>query len=495
MSRAETSFPSGQIATLVAFALLCGLSVQFTPGAWEWNDDPRRWMFATIATLLFTAFCLALALHRRREFNRQALKSLAIATHADVLPVFFASQTGQAESYARRSAESLAAATVSAHAQSLATLDAPALGKLERALFIVSTTGEGDAPDAAAGFVARVLGSATPLPKLRYGLLALGDSSYENFCAFGRQLDAWLKSQGAVPLFPIIEADDSDAKSMAQWQARLAELSGTATLPQWQEQPFREFFIVERRELNPGSLGEPVFHVALKPAHGGLPNWQAGDIAQIVPGPAITPADETLDRKPREYSIASVPAEGQLALLIRQGRRPDGSLGLGAGWLTKTATLGEPIALRLRENPNFHTPAGDIPLILIGNGTGIAALRALLHERIAQGHACNWLLFGERQRERDFFYREEVQRWHENGDLAHLDLAFSRDGAEKTYVQQRLREHAPRLREWLEAGAHLLVCGSQHGMAGGVDATLRELLGDAAVLQLTESGRYRRDVY
>ena len=89
-------------------------------------------------------------------------------------------------------------------------------------------------------------------------------------------------------------------------------------------------------------------------------------------------ADTVVQLRARYYSIASIPADGSLELLVRQGHRPDGSLGLAAGWLTRHAAPGKTIALRLRSNPNFHAPDDDVPLILIGNGTGLAALRALL---------------------------------------------------------------------------------------------------------------------
>jgi sulfite reductase (NADPH) flavoprotein alpha-component len=134
-------------------------------------------------------------------------------------------------------------------------------------------------------------------------------------------------------------------------------------------------------------------------------------------------------------------------------------------------------------------------VILIGNGTGLAGLRSLLKARIVAGHTANWLLFGERNAAHDFYCQAELQGWLATGDLARLDLAFSRDQAGKVYVQDRLRESAEQLREWLVAGAAIYVCGSLEGMAAGVDAVLHELLGEATVSTLREEGRYRRDVY
>jgi sulfite reductase (NADPH) flavoprotein alpha-component len=197
----------------------------------------------------------------------------------------------------------------------------------------------------------------------------------------------------------------------------------------------------------------------------------------------------------REYSIASIPRDGAIHLLVRRMLRPDGSPGLGSGWLTEHAPLGSDIALRIRANPNFHAPDDNRPLILIGNGSGIAGLRALLKQRIATGAHRNWLLFGERNAAHDFHYRDEILHWQEQGFIERLDLAFSRDQPERIYVQQRLAESVVQLRAWVAHGAALYVCGSLEGMAPGVHAALVESLGGDVVERLQVEGRYRRDVY
>jgi sulfite reductase (NADPH) flavoprotein alpha-component len=197
----------------------------------------------------------------------------------------------------------------------------------------------------------------------------------------------------------------------------------------------------------------------------------------------------------REYSIASVPGDGSLHLLVRRMQREDGSLGLGSGWLTEHAAIGETIALRIRANPGFHAPPAEVPLILVGNGTGLAGLRALLKARIGNGYSRHWLLFGERQSACDFYHRDEILAWQQQGHIERLDLAWSRDGAGTIYVQDRLREAATALQAWVADGAAIYICGSLEGMAPGVDAVLREVLGEALVAELREQGRYRRDVY
>ncbi len=197
----------------------------------------------------------------------------------------------------------------------------------------------------------------------------------------------------------------------------------------------------------------------------------------------------------RQYSIASLPANGTLELIVRQESRADGALGIASGWLTHYLPVGASVPLRLRRNARFHLAEADTPAIFIGNGTGLAGLRSLLQASIRAGRRRNWLLFGERNQAHDFYCREEIEGWLARGELERLDLAFSRDQAQKVYVQDRLREAADQVRAWVEAGAVFYICGSLEGMAGGVDTVLREILGDEGLERLASEGRYRRDVY
>jgi sulfite reductase (NADPH) flavoprotein alpha-component len=134
-------------------------------------------------------------------------------------------------------------------------------------------------------------------------------------------------------------------------------------------------------------------------------------------------------------------------------------------------------------------------MLLIGNGSGLAGLRGLLRARIGLGVRENWLLFGERNAAHDFLLRGELEGWQSAGWLARMDLAFSRDQQERLYVQDVLRAQADLVREWVERGAAIYVCGSLQGMAGGVHDALRDILGEDTLEQLAADGRYRRDVY
>ncbi len=411
-----------------------------------------------------------------------------VATGAADWLVVHASQTGSAEYLAGRTAETLDTGGLSARAVCMSELDAGALAKATRVLFIASTYGEGDAPDTAATFASQTMGSTPDLSHLHYAVLALGDSSYTNYCGFGIALDGWLAAHGATPLFERIDVDRGNAEALAEWQHHVGRLAGTSDAPDWEAPGYGDWRILERTLLNPGSAGAPLYRVVLGPVEGTLPTWEAGDLAQVS-----APTDPG---HPREYSLASVPAEGHLALLVRLQRREDGSLGAASGWLCETATSDDIIQLRLRAHQRFRLNGNaERPLIAIGNGSGLAGLRALIKSRIDAGHGDNWLLFGERNAAHDYLCREELQGWLAASRLAQLDLAFSRDQPTPRYVQHLLREHAAELRSWVEEGAAIYVCGSLQGMAGGVHDALVEVLGQERVEALAAEGRYRRDVY
>jgi sulfite reductase (NADPH) flavoprotein alpha-component len=443
--------------------------------------DPDRLLAAACVLLAWLALCgwtLGRA-WRRRESGTGTGRGLLVV---------HASQTGFAEDLARRSAEMLRQAWPGSGVAALGGLDAAALATAGQVLFVVSTTGEGDAPDSAARFAGRVMAGPADLSGLRYGMLALGDRGYAQFCAFGRGVEAWLRRNGATPLFERIEMDDGDEAALRDWQAQLGRLAGVSP-PVWAQRDFAPWRLAERRLLNPGSLGGPVYHLALEPS-GPMPAWCAGDIAEIRP-----PAAGDGQSPHRDYSIASLPRDGRLELLVRLMRRPDGTPGLGSGWLTQAAPLGGSIALRIRGNSAFHAPDPARPLILVGNGTGLAGLRAHLRARRAAGARRNWLIFGERMRAHDFLHGTELRAMLAEGTLQRLDLAFSRDQPERRYVQDLVREAAPELRRWIADGAAIMVSGSLAGMAPGVQAALAEVLGAEGLAALTEAGRYRRDVY
>jgi len=178
-----------------------------------------------------------------------------------------------------------------------------------------------------------------------------------------------------------------------------------------------------------------------------------------------------------------------------QVRNANGELGHGSGWLTEYAGIGDKIALRVRPNPMFHPPAESIPLVLIGNGTGIAGLRAHLKASIAKGQHRHWLIFGERNAAHDAYFSDELQDLQKTGMLTRLDIAYSRDHAAPIYVQHLILQVADELRAWLDQGAAIFICGSAKGMAPDVHHILMDIVGEDVLAMLASTGRYRRDIY
>lgn len=338
-------------------------------------------------------------------------------------------------------------------------------------------------------------------------------------------------------MFDRLEADRGDPGVLRHWQHQLAHLSGDSNFSDWLPAPYQIWRLTGRHCLNPGSSGAPVQLLTLAPPSEQT-SWRAGDIVEVGPRHALArieallhdvgldphelfdgqslaaqlsrrhlpatgdlhglDAEALLALPPlphREYSIASIPADGAVQLVVREAFQADGTPGLGSGWLCRYAAIGEEIDLRIRSNPAFHGPDAATPLILIGNGTGIGGLRAHLRERAAHPGSRNWLLFGERNAAHDLLFHEELALWRESGHLQRLDLAFSRDQPEKRYVQHVLRDAADELRCWVGQGAAIYVCGSLEGMGQEVQQILLGLLGQARLEQLSEQGRYRRDLY
>lgn len=218
---------------------------------------------------------------------------------------------------------------------------------------------------------------------------------------------------------------------------------------------------------------------------------------------------------PRLYSIASSleahPGEVHLCVAIvryeTHGRRKSG---LCSGFLADLAEVNKSTTpVYVQESKSFRLPAdGRRDIIMVGPGTGIAPFRAFLEQRSLDGATGrNWLFFGEQHRATNFFYEAEFTAWQQQARLHRLDLAFSRDQANKIYVQHRMKEQAKELWSWLQNGGYFYVCGDAHRMAKDVHQTLIEiareqggLTPEAAThyvevtLMKTEK-RYLRDVY
>lgn len=546
--------------------------------------------------------------------NGQAPASSAVAAgrEAPEWTVFFASETGNS----RKVAEALAARAgeygVDATAQDLGEFRAHRLAKVKRGFFVVATHGLGDAPEGTRTFFDHLLSDdAERLEDLEYGVLALGDSSYADFCEVGRVLDARLEALGATRIVERVDCDLNFRPAAEKWTLAALEQakaraplrgasitrlhaveagpsaletgsfecrvvtnqritgrgsskdvrhieidldgSGLAYLPgdslgvmpenppQLIEQLLDTFSIPEsthvtidgesmpitaalrsRKEITTASgpllqaLGE--VHPELEAMRADrerlrelLLTHQVIDLVANYPAPwdAQALVDNLRDLPPRLYSIASSPDanpdEAHLTVAVvnyqKFGRE---HWGAASNFMAAGAKR---LQVHIEGNDNFRLPDdGDSPIIMIGAGTGIAPYRAFVEHRREHAHAGdNWLIFGDRNFFTDFLYQSEWLKFRGEGYLRRLDLAFSRDGAEKIYVQHRIAERAREFYDWLERGAHLYVCGDANAFAHdaheailGVLRSAGDFSHDQAIARLDElrlEGRYQRDVY
>lgn len=253
----------------------------------------------------------------------------------------------------------------------------------------------------------------------------------------------------------------------------------------------------KKKELDAYLWGREVIDFLLE--HKGL-QWDASEFAKAL-----------RKLQPRLYSIASSrKAVGEAVHLtiatVRYESFGRSREGVASSYLADRSAGGT-VPVFVHTAKHFRLPedaATDV--VMVGPGTGVAPFRAFLQERAATGGSGrNWLFFGEQRRASDFLYEEELMEWQRRGVLAGLDLAFSRDQAEKVYVQHRMRERSAELYAWLEGGAYFYVCGDAERMAKDVEAELVAVVcresgrSEEAALEyvkaLKDAKRYRKDVY
>lgn len=245
---------------------------------------------------------------------------------------------------------------------------------------------------------------------------------------------------------------------------------------------------------------------------------QVVDVVKSAPlgSEATITAQEFIDalRKitPRLYSIASSQSEVEEEVHLTVGlvEYQEGEItrqGGASGFLAHGLEEGAEVKVFIEHNDNFRLPANsETPVIMIGPGTGVAPFRAFMQEREATGASGdNWLFFGDQTFTQDFLYQVEWQSYLKSGLLTRIDLAFSRDQAEKIYVQDRLRENAQEVYAWLERGAHLYICGDMSRMAKDVEVALVDIISEQGgksteqaqeyLKELRNAKRYQKDVY
>lgn len=583
------------------------------------TDERRAWLESAVAglsgeQLSWASGYLAGMAVARRPANQAAPVSTVAPPEAQMrLTILYGSQTGNGRRIAEGMQAEAAARGLVSRVVSMAEYRPAELQREKLLALVVSTHGEGDPPDDAEAMHEYLSGpKARRLEALQFSVLALGDSSYADFCRTGRDFDERLAALGAKRLGERVDCDIDYDEPADRWRnavldsARerlgdqvpgprlhavpsgpaaavaaspvLAEVvtnqritgHGSSKRVQHVEfavqglayEPGDALAVVTR---NPPAVVDAILALTgldgdgllddgrmlatalatdfeiTKASAGFLERYAlasgAGALADLLQQgrgkdlsaylaerqiidvlhdyPAVLSANEWVaclrGLKPRLYSIASSPLanpdEVHLTVAAVEyqafGRPHWGS----ASTALAALEIGATVAVRVEPNPRFRLPADPAaPVIMIGPGTGVAPFRAFLEHREAVGAAGrNWLFFGDRHFTSDFLYQIEWARWRKSGVLDRMDVAFSRDQAEKVYVQHRVREQARDLYAWLEEGASLYVCGDAARMAPDVHAALAAAIAAAAgttlergeeyLKTLRRAGRYQRDVY
>ena len=243
-------------------------------------------------------------------------------------------------------------------------------------------------------------------------------------------------------------------------------------------------------------------------------NHQVVDVVNAAPTAieAQLLVDNLRKITPRLYSIASSQAEVEEEVHLTVGvvnyqYNNNERIGGASGFLGRRLEEGGNVRVFVEHNDNFRLPENpETPVIMIGPGTGVAPFRAFMQQREAlEATGDNWMFFGDQTFTQDFLYQVEWQNYLKSGLLTKMDVAFSRDQAEKVYVQHRLKENAAEVFAWLERGAHLYVCGDANRMAKDVHQALIDIIAEQAkqspeqaeeyLTNLRKAKRYQKDVY
>lgn len=557
-------------------------------------------------------------LNRFFAANFSALGAVtASAGPAIAVTVLYASQTGNAETLAKKLVKDLKKNNFLPTITDVAQYDTAKLAKEKNLLIITSTYGDGEPPDSALAFHQWLHSDAAPsLAGVKFSVLALGDTTYPDFCQCGIEFDTRLAALGAERIYPRVDCDVDFDPGYKTWSqgviAVLAPGGTTAAAPTALEQeedgysktrPFPSR-LLRQYNLNAASAEKQTQHIEFTLEGSGL-DYQVGDALGVVPRNDEALVDELLghlpfntkadvaspdggeislrdalirhydirtlsnsliekwqarsgspflrslvqanDKKayqdfiwgrelidliidypadfgdaddflavlrklqPRLYSISSSPKAhpGEVHLtvgVVKYNSFGRERAGVCSSFLARLAQ-GDTSGVYVHHNNAFRMPEdSSTPLIMVGPGTGIAPFRAFLEERAAtSATGKNWLFFGNPYRATDYLYQEQLETFVSNGILQRLDTAFSRDQAQKIYVQDRMREQGAELWKWLENGAAFYVCGDANRMAKDVDQALHDVIREhgakseeetnAYVAQLKKDKRYQRDVY
>ena len=413
----------------------------------------------------------------KRWRSRPRLAANAAVHQADAI-ILVGSETNATWGFAAELHRALTAAGRRVHTAPMNAL-ATAYPAARQMFLLTSTHGDGKAPASASRFMAR-LAKWRKAPRFEFAVLGFGDHSFQHFSVFGALVDETLAGLGWHRLLPATHIDRQSAQSFALWGHDLADvLDLPLTLNHVPERPQTTALEIIGRVDYGADIQAPTSILRLRASEGArLPRYAAGDLLGIVPPGSVIP---------RYYSLASDSRDGFLEICVRK---------LSGGVCSEflhAAQPGDTIDGFVRSNPDFRPIRGRKPVVMIGNGTGIAPFAGFI--RSNRKRQPMHLYWGGRNRNSDFLYGDALAACLTDHRLETRSIAFSRSGGGE-YVQDRVREDGDRLRALAQSGAQFLICGSRE-MADGVRDALNAVLGPigGGVDGLKAKGRYLEDVY
>lgn len=358
-------------------------------------------------------------------------------------------------------------------------------------LFVLTSTyGDGDAPSSAAQFLSK-LDRFEPNDKLTFTVLGFGDEQFPSFCQYAQDVDQALSCKGLKRIHPIGRINRACPMAFREWGDAISQSIGVAFALNYSpaKPDLVSFELVERVDYGI-AVGAPTSILRFKPLstlkkrrlfslrRQQTVHWEAGDLVGVTPpqGGAA-----------RFYSLASSASDGQLEICVRKQKD-----GLCSGYL-HDLTPGDRISGFIQHNPGFRPVGGTTPIILIGAGAGIGPLAGFIRKNTELNPM--YLYWGGRSPNSDFLYKPELGDYLSDRRLTELNTAFSRSD-EKAYVQDAILADDIALRQLIEKGAQVLVCGGRD-MASGVRQVFDSILTplQVTVSDLKAKGRYLEDVY
>jgi sulfite reductase (NADPH) flavoprotein alpha-component len=415
------------------------------------------------------------------------------AAHSADTVILVGSENNSTWGFANTLHEGLRKAGLRVHTAAMNQL-ATEYPQAERLFILTATYGDGDAPSSANQFLARLGKTKTKAhSKTGFAVLGFGDRQFPQFCKFAYDTEAALLAQGWRRILEIDTIDRQSAQAFTRWGNAVGQLIGQGlNLVHTPKRPRTDAFaLIERADYGEAvQAPTSILRFAAVPPQGlkgrmmgllggnGLPHFEVGDLLGVVPpGSAI----------PRFYSLASKSGDGFLEICVR--KLPGGLCSEFLHGLQPGSRMDAFIQL----HPDFRPVAGKAPVILIGSGTGIGPLAGFIRNNT--GKHPMYLYWGGRDPASDFLYKPELDTYLADGRLTGLHAAFSRV-KEGTYVQDRVLADATQLRQLLEQGGQVLVCGSR-AMAKNIAQALDKVLAplNLSVATLKAQGRYREDVF